>query len=313
MKKFITSLIFVLTITSFVLVVRMAMVSPVYAQTNLQEGLEGIQIETQLPTYDVAHPQAVIQSGSSNLTSVLYYILDFVKLLIGSIAVVTIIITGIQLIWARKKVDDVWSKQKDKLIIIVTAFVIIMIADVIVKNVFFGIQGEVYESQAQAQAAATEGTAQLRGVYNVGLMLAGTLAVLMIILAGIKLLISGGNEEVITKTKKQITWLTIGLFLLGVAEFVVQDIIFPQAGTQIPDVEKGKMLIINFTNFAAGFVVFASIISSIYGGYVYVTAVGNEEKTGKAKKAITGAIIAMILAAGAFAIVSTVLQFKPGA
>jgi len=290
----------------------MYIVSPVYAQTNLQEGLQGIQMETQLPTFDVSHPQASIQAGASNITSVAYYVMDFVKLLIGGIAVIEIIISGIQLIISRKKVDEVWTKQKDKIIIIVAAFVIIMIADVAVKNVFFGVQGEVYESQAQAQDAATEGTAQLKGLYNVGLMLAGTLAVLMIVIAGIKLLISGGNEEATTKVKKQITWLTIGLFVLGIAEFVVQDFIFPNKGADIPDVDKGRNLIINFTNFAAGFVVFAAIIASIYGGYMYVTAVGNEEKTGKAKKTITGAIIAMILAAGAFAIVSTVLGFKPG-
>lgn len=312
MKKFITSFLLVLITASTALMIRASLQDPVMAAGSIKEGLSDIQLETQLPTYDVSHPQAAVQAGASNLTSVIYYTLDFVKLLIGGVAVVVIIITAIQLILARKKIDDVWSKQKDKLILIVTAFVIIMIADTVVKNVFFGVQGEVYDSPAQAEAAARAGTEQMRGLYNVGLMIAGTLAVLMIVIAGIKLLISGGNEEVQTKVKKQITWLAIGLFLLGIAEFVVQDFIFPKAGTQIPDAQKGTKMIIDFTNFASGFVVFASIVVCIYGGYLYVIAVGNEEKTGKAKKTITGAIIAMILAAGAFAVVNTVLQFNPG-
>jgi len=153
---------------------------------------------------------------------------------------------------------------------------------------------------------------QLKGIYNIALMAAGVLAVAMMVIAGFKLLVSGGNEDAQTKVKKQITWLIIGLFLLGVAEFVVQDFIFPKAGSTIPDVEKGKQLIVNFTNFVSGFVIIGSIIVGIYSGYIYITAVGNEEKTTKAKKALTGAVIGMILALGAFAIVNTLIKFTPG-
>jgi hypothetical protein len=312
-KKILASLVLLIIATSAALFIRASLLQPVMAAGSIYEGITEIQNQTQLPTFDVSHPQASVQSGASNITSAVYYTLDFVKLLIGGVAVIQIFITAIQIIIARKKVDDVWSKQKDKLIILVSAFIIIMIADPVVKTVFFGVQGEVYDSPAQAEAAATAGTELLRGLYNAALMITGVLAVLMIVIAGIKMLVSGGNEEAQTKVKKQITWLAVGLFVLGVAEFVVQEFIFPNKGSEIPDVDKGRNLIVSFTNFASGFVVFASIVVCIYGGYLYVIAVGNEEKTGKAKKTITGAIIAMILAAGAFAIVSTVLGFKPGA
>jgi len=284
----------------------------VYAQT-LDEGLTGIQQETNLPTFDTnAHPQATKQEGAVNITSAIYFTIDFLKMLIGGVAVIMIIISGIKLIIARKKVDDVWQKEKEHLIVITAAFVLIMIADVAVKNVFFGAAGEVFDTTKSAQQAATEGTKQLKGIYNVALLIAGVLGTLMLIIAGIRLLISGGNEEAMTKAKKQITWLVIGLFILGIAEFVVQDFIFPQQGSQIPDVNKGKKLLIDFTNFAAGFVVFTALVFGIYGGYLYITAFGNDEKTGKAKKVLTGVIIAMILAAGAFALVNTVIRLEPG-
>ena len=139
------------------------------------------------------------------------------------------------------------------------------------------------------------------------MIIAGALAVFMLIVAGIRLLVSGGNEEAQTKAKKQITWIILGLFLLGVAEFVVQDFIFPKQGSEIPSSEKGQMLIKDFTNFASAFISIAAVVSFIYGGYLYVTAVGNEEKTGKAKKVFIGAIIALILAAGAYALVNAVI------
>ena len=71
-------------------------------------------------------------------------------------------------------------------------------------------------------------------------------------------------------------------------------------------------MIKDFTNFASAFVGITAFIAGIYGGYLYVTAVGNEDKTQKAKKVLTGAVIAIVLAVGAFALVNTLIQFTPG-
>ena len=241
----------------------------------------------------------------------LFFTMDFAKYLIGGIAVIIIFITAIRLILSRKNVDDVWSKQKDRLIYLVAGFVIIMIADFAVTQVFYGAQGEVLDTMSQAQDAAKAGSAELRGMVSLVLMLAGTLAVFMLIIAGIRLLTSGGNEEVQTKVKKQITWIVLGLFLLGIAEFVVLDVIFPNQGLEIPATEQAKRIIKDFTNFISAFVSIAAVISSIYGGYLYVAAAGNEEQTEKAKKVLKGAVIAIVLGLGAFALVNTVIQLDP--
>lgn len=313
-KKIITSLLLFLFIASAFLTLKAVFEfeQEAYAQ-DVTSPLEQIEQTTKLPTFEQRpHEKASIEAGASSITSAIYFVLDFMKFLIGGIAVVMIIVTGIRLVMARKKIDDVWSKQKEHLIFIVVGFVIIMVADFFVKNVFFGIEGEVYESQAQAEMAAEEGVKQLKGMYNAAFIIVGALAVFMLVIAGIRLLVSGGNEEVQTKVKKQVTWLVIGLFILGIAEFVVQDFIFPKEGTEIPAAVKGQQLIVSFTNFAAAFVSIAAVIACIYGGYLYVSAVGNEEKTGKAKKVFIGAIIALVLAAGAFALVNTVIPLEPG-
>jgi cytochrome bd-type quinol oxidase subunit 2 len=293
---------------------RMIYEETTFAQSSLQKPLETIQSTTDLPTFDTnTHSKASIQPGASNITSAIYFVLDFVKYLIGAIAVVMIIITGVKLVMARKKVDEVWGKQKEHLIMLVTGLIFVFIADVAIRSVFFGVEGEVFESEAQAEAAAQQGVEQLRGMWTVAMMLAGAVAVFMLVVAGIRLITSGGNEEAQTKIKKQITWVVIGLFVLGIAEFVVLDFIFPEQGSQIPDDQKGKQLIVDFTNFVSAFVSIAAVISSIYGGYLYVTAVGNEEQTGKAKKVLLGAVIALVIALGAFAIINTVVQIEPGA
>ena len=300
-----------LALVSVVLILKMKFEMPAFAQ-GLTDTLDDISRETSLPTFETnSHANASIQSGASNITSAIYYILDYAKLLLGTVAVVMIILTGIKLIIARKKIDEVKSSQKEHLIMITAGIIVIFIVNVLVQKVFFGAEGEIWESQAQAQMAAEEGYKEMRGMYSLVMMITATLAVLMLVVAGYRLIVSAGNEEVQGKIKNQITGLVMGLLLLGVAEFVIKDIVFPDHGSTIPSADKAKYLIVNFTNFISGFVSIGALISSIYGGYLYVAAFGNEEQTGKAKNVIMGAMIALILAIGAFALVNTFIQLEP--
>jgi hypothetical protein len=50
------------------------------------------------------------------------------------------------------------------------------------------------------------------------------------------------------------------------------------------------------------------LILMIYGGFLWMTASGNEEKAGKAKKILTAAIIGLIIVIGAYAITTLVMS-----
>lgn len=308
-RKFLTQLVLVLSITSLFLLIQGVSQDVSYAQSSIQDPIKSIQEATNLPTFDDPHVEASQKAGASNFTSAIRYVIDFLKFLVGGVAVLVIVIAGIKLVMARKKIDEVWPKQKEHLIMITVGIIFIFVADAVV-DVFFGVEGEVFTSEELAISAAQRGSEEIRGIYDIGLFLIATLAVFMLIVAGIRLLVAAGNEEVQTKVKKQITWLTLGLFLVGVAEFVVLDFIFPEQGTQLPATNVGITLIVDFTNFISGFITFAAIISLIYGGYLYVSAVGNDERLGKAKKTIIGSVIAIIIAMGAFAIVNTLVPLQ---
>ncbi len=312
-KNFLKSLVLVLTLATLCLTIKHVFETSIVNAALDTTYLDKIQNVTDLPTFDSSHGQAIQRPGVSNITSAVFFVLDMLKFLIGGVAVIILILIGVRLIIARKKIDEVWPKQKEHLIMIATGFVLIMLADYLVKRVLFGAEGEVYQSEASVQLAAGAATEQIKGIYNLAMILVGLLAVLMTIIAGFRLLISAGNEEAQTKVKKQMTWLIIGLFVIGVAEFVVQDFIFPNKGAQIPAADQGIKLIVSFTNFAAAFISIIAFIVSLYGGYLYVIAAGNEEQTTKAKKVLMGAIIALILGLGAFAVVNSVIQLKPGA
>jgi hypothetical protein len=66
-------------------------------------------------------------------------------------------------------------------------------------------------------------------------------------------------------------------------------------------------------NFALGFLGFLAVVYIIYGGFLYVTAGGEEEPTGKAKKIIMYSIVGIVIILASFAIVNTILKAPTGA
>ncbi|MCK5472315.1 hypothetical protein KAI54_03970 [Candidatus Gracilibacteria bacterium] len=67
-------------------------------------------------------------------------------------------------------------------------------------------------------------------------------------------------------------------------------------------------MITGWTNFMLPFVGALAIAALVYAGFLYLTAAGNEEQTGKAKKIIIWVVIGIIVIFSAYAIVNTLLE-----
>ncbi|MBI2638033.1 PKD domain-containing protein [Candidatus Peregrinibacteria bacterium] len=73
-----------------------------------------------------------------------------------------------------------------------------------------------------------------------------------------------------------------------------------------------REFIVNTVNFALMFLGVIAMAIVVYGGFLYVTAAGNEEQSGKGKKTITYAVIGILIIIGSFALVNTLLTFGGG-
>jgi type IV secretory pathway VirB2 component (pilin) len=71
-------------------------------------------------------------------------------------------------------------------------------------------------------------------------------------------------------------------------------------------------MIVGWTNFALPFVSVLAIAALIYAGFLYITALGNDEQTQKAKKIILWVVIGIILIFSAYAIVNTITSGQAG-
>ena len=69
-----------------------------------------------------------------------------------------------------------------------------------------------------------------------------------------------------------------------------------------------RIAIINIIRFILGFLGLAAVIIILYGGYLWLTAAGNEQRVEEAKHVIQRAIIGVIIILGAVAITNFILN-----
>lgn len=282
-------------------------------QTPL-ESIREIGGETDLPDfYETGlHPEAppqYLQEGVGTFTSPIYFAIDAFRLVIGSIAFLVVVFASIKLISTANEEEA--KKAKSTLLMGAIGLIIIILADTIVKRMFFGEQGEAFEDITSAELFAEESVVQIRGIIGFIQVFVGITAVFILVIRGFLVLTSAGEEEALTKAKRHVLYAIVGLVAVALSEVVVRGVIFPASGETLPDVQKGRFVLITLTNYLAGFVSILAFASLFYAGYKYVVSAGNEEATEKVKKIIVGAVIALVLALGAFALVNTLIEFEP--
>lgn len=245
--------------------------------------------------------------GAVSIAAAIDRFLDLFLLFVAPLAVLTMVIQGLKLVTGGRESEEVATKAKKYIRYAIEGLIVIFVANQIV-DVIFGPTGEIFRTgEAGAKEFGRQTSQFFEGLYSLIQVLIGSVAVFILVMAGMRYVAGSASEEQIGKAKKQITWALIGLFVIGVSEFVAKDVIFQQQGRAI-GTDQAKQLFAQVTNFAAGTIGTLSFAFLLYAGYLYVTAAGNEEQSTKAKKIIIGAFIGILLAAAAFAITTTIVD-----
>ncbi len=309
-KKYATFIVLAvagLTIMQFVSLV------PDAAAIGYSDMLENVGDTVELPGYDESgeeHGQAYEGEGLTGITSAIYYTLDFAKYILGGIAVLFMLISAFRLLTAGEGSDEEINKQKEYFFWAITGLILIFMADTIVKEMFFGEEGEILSGdEEQALEFGDRANQAIEGLYTLLEIFVAALAVWAISYDGVRMIAGSYSEEEVNGAKNHIFWSLIGLVMIGVSELLVKDILFPYKpgeGVEL-GISQGKLLMASITNFLSGLIGLISVGALVAGGYMYLTGGVSEENTGKAKKIIMGAILGILLAGAAFAIANTVI------
>lgn len=244
--------------------------------------------------------------GADIIVAAIQRFLDFFKLLVTPITVLFIVIMGVRMVSAGKDNEEVLSQSKNFISYALQGLIIIFISDSLI-DVFFGSEGQILRNgEAGAKEFGRQSSTFFAGIYSLVSVLIGSIAVFMLVTAGMRYVAGSASDDQVAKAKKQITWALVGLFVIGISEFAVKEVIFQNQGTKL-GIDEAKLLFVQVTNFIVGTMGTLAFAFLLYAGYLYTLGAQNEDNVAKSKKIIMGAVVGIILALAAFAIVNTVV------
>ncbi len=267
-------------------------------------------------------------SGESQIQSAILAIAKVLRNLIGAFAVLWIVVSGIQMVLAGGDETKI-TEQKHAITYSAIGLMIILLLERGI-TLIYGVPG-VERGLSTAGPGISE---EIIGVIAFVKALIGAAAILMIMINGFKTITAQGEEDKITTQKKAILWVIVGLVVIMVNEFAVENLFIEPAQRQIAqsqlfmaqgeeiipqDEQEGISLsnvnnLINLfgtiTQFILGFVGIIAFAALIYGAASMIGNYGNDEMVEKSKKIIRNAIIGIVVILSAFALISTVIKFQ---
>lgn len=136
--------------------------------------------------------------------------------------------------------------------------------------------------------------------------IAGTIAVIFIIIGGIMYMLSGGSKDMAERAKKTLIYAIAGLAIVLAAPLFYQEIKAVLSGGSPGSAL--QQLLMNILRLLLSIVGFIAIISMVVGAIWMFTAVGDEERYELGKKTATYSILGLVIAVAALVIANQVVS-----
>ena len=136
--------------------------------------------------------------------------------------------------------------------------------------------------------------------------IAGTIAVIFIIIGGVMYMLSGGNKEMTERAKKTVIFAMAGLAIVLAAPLFYQEIKAILGGGNPGSAL--QQILLNTLKLLLSIVGFLAIITMVVGSIWMFTAVGDEEKYELGKKTATYSILGLVIAVAALIIAQQVVN-----
>lgn len=257
------------------------------------------------------------KTGQAILKDLVLGGLAYAKVLIGVVGILYITILGYKLVQASGDEEDI-AKAKRGLIYTLIAFVMVSMSEDVGK--IFDMERKTLLSSPQDILARVRlFDKQVEIFMTFVKYVIGAFAAIMVVQAGVKLVTAGGEEEEVSKNKKNIMYSAGGLMIIYVGEIFIKKVFYKvdkNVYTGITgvhpaiDAKEGVDQIAGVTNLIIAFAGPVAVLMLIAGAIMYATAGGEEEKMNQAKRLIIATIAGIIIIYGAFAIVSTIIASK---
>ena len=150
-------------------------------------------------------------------------------------------------------------------------------------------------------------------IIQIGLVLAGWIALFFIMYGGFMFITSGGNASQVEKARKSIFNAVIGL-IISLGAIAITNLAFGLLGDAtapnsygVPQINADDLVknIVNFVYYIAGIV---AVMVIVVAGIMYATSLGDAGRIARAKNMILYSIIGIVVLIAAFAITNFVMD-----
>lgn len=252
------------------------------------------------------------QSGTQQAKSLAYRLFFIFRNIIGTIAIFFIVFAGFRLVVAGGNEEELTTQKRNMTWALIGLALLAMAGEL--AAIFEGadiIQGpnvilrkvHIFDSKVQLLVTFIK-------------YILGSIAVIQMALAGVRMITSGDQEEMVTKSRKNILYGAIGLLIVFISNAMVNRVLYRvdtgrylRGGVEpMLSVSQGVKEIVGITNILVTIAAPIAILVLIVGAIMYLTSMGEEDKLTRAKKIMFHALIALVVIYGAFAIVTTVVS-----
>ncbi len=248
-------------------------------------------------------------SGERQLNEITRAVANTIKNLIAGLAVIWIIYAGARMVFAQGDESTITEQKRAILYAVIGLVSILLVGRGI--EFLYGPAGIVRTELVQD----TGFTNEVYGIVNFIKALIGTIAILFIVISGVRTLFAAGEEDVTTKQKKSLLWIGVGLILIAIDKIIIEQFFIIPSQEQSDQIRTSNITTIINTigsviQFLLGFVGLIAFGALIYGAATMIMNYGNDEMVQNSKKIITNAIIGILVILSAYVIVSTLVIFR---
>jgi len=152
-------------------------------------------------------------------------IIQFIKYILGALAVLFIVRSGAALI-VQGSSDEEIDGAKKGLLAAVIGLVLVLLSNTIVRKIFFVTpDNEAYDNIVQVTLDPGRGVKEIIGITNFIVTFVGPLMVAAVVASAIMMLVGAGNDDLVQKAKKLLLNSVIGVIVIYGAFGIVSTVL----------------------------------------------------------------------------------------
>lgn len=263
-------------------------------------GIEGDRVDNGISTVNKGK---LYGYGQDLFTIFITYARRF-KYVVVILAILFIVIAGVRMITASGN-EEISKKNRISIIWLVVGLIIMQLSEIFVNILYnqdYYMGFGVFSDYAENVPAKLQNSL-VNPLLNFMMTLLAVVAVLMILVAALRMMTAMGDDGKIKKQQQMLVGAVLGLGIIVLAKPVVQW--FYGYGTSTPstNVAQSVNIVVQIANFIMGFTFVAAVVMLIVAGLIMIINFGNDQRVQKAKKIISWVLVGLALILSAYTIV----------